>query len=81
MITDIEKKRQFRRALTTRAVVADEPPRQTIISVQRDINRETAVLIPSYSANQRTANRVHDQMDRPEGRNRKFQLILNCQSC
>ena len=36
---DIEK-RKFRTALKTRAVVADEPPRQTILSVQREINRD-----------------------------------------
>ena len=54
---DIEK-RNFRTALKTRAVVVDEPPHQTIFSVQRDINRETAAVIPSYSANQRTFNRV-----------------------
>ena len=57
---DIEK-RKFRTALKTRAVVSDEPPRQTILSVQRDINRETAAVIPSYSANQRTINRVKQE--------------------
>ena len=43
---DIEK-RKIRTALKTRAVVADEPPRQTILSVQRDINRDTAAVTPS----------------------------------
>ena len=57
---DIDK-RKFRTALKTRAVVADEPPRQTILSVQRDINRETAAVIPSYSANQRTINRIKQE--------------------
>ena len=57
---DIEK-RKFRTALKTRAVVSDEPPRQTILSVQRDINRETAAVIPSYSANRRTINRVKQE--------------------
>ena len=57
---DIEK-RKFRTALKTRAVVSDEPPRQTILSVQREINRETAAVIPSYSANQRTINRVKQE--------------------
>ncbi|XP_063727137.1 uncharacterized protein LOC134854711 [Symsagittifera roscoffensis] len=57
---DIEK-RKFRTALKTKAVVSDEPPRQTILSVQRDINRETAAVIPSYSANQRTINRVKQE--------------------
>ena len=37
---DIEK-RKFRIVLKTRASVADESPRQTILSVQRDINSET----------------------------------------
>ena len=38
---DIEK-RKFGTALKTIAVVADEPPRQTILSVQRNINKKTA---------------------------------------
>ena len=60
---DIEK-RKFRTALKARAVVADELPRQTILSVQRDINRETAAVISSYSANQRSINRVKQEKRR-----------------
>ena len=41
--------------------MSDEPRRQTILSVQRDVNRETAAVIPSYSANQRTINRVKQE--------------------
>ena len=52
------EKRKFRTALKTRPVVVDEPPRQAILSVQRNINRETAAVIASNSANQRTINRV-----------------------
>ena len=60
---DIEKQK-FRTALKTRAVVADEPPRQTILSTQRDTNTEIAAVIPNDSANQRTVNRV-EQKRRP----------------
>ena len=57
---DIEKLK-FRTALKTRAVVADEPPSQTVLSVQTDINREITAVIPSYSANQRTISRVEKE--------------------
>ena len=52
---------QFRTALKTRAVFAGEPPCKIILSVQRDINRKTAAVITSYSANQRTVNRVKQE--------------------
>ena len=55
------EKQKLRKALKTRAIVADEPPSQTIFSVQRDINRENAAVIPSYSANQTTINRVKQE--------------------
>ena len=56
---DIEKQK-FRTALKTRAGVADEPPRQTILSAKRDTNRETAAVIPSYST-KRTINSVKQE--------------------
>ena len=58
---DDNEKRKIRTALKTRAVVADEPPHQTILSAQRDINRETAAAISGFSANQRTVNRVKQE--------------------
>ena len=58
MIDDFPNPGDIETALKTRSVFADEPPRQTIFSVQRDINRKTATVIPSYSANQRTVNRA-----------------------
>ena len=54
---DIEKRR-FRKAFKDRAAVTDVTPRQTIFTAQCDINRETAVPLPSYSANQHAVNRV-----------------------
>ena len=54
---DIEK-RKFRKTLKDRAAVSDVTPRQTIFAAQRDVNRETAVHLPSYSANQQAVNRV-----------------------
>ena len=54
---DIEK-RKFRKTLKDRAAVSDVTPRQTIFATQRDVNRETAVHLPSYSANQQAVNRV-----------------------
>ena len=58
MIDDFPNPGDIETALKTRAVVADEPLRQTIFSVQKDINRKTAAVIPSDSANQRTVNRA-----------------------
>ena len=57
---DIER-RKFSTSLKIRAVLADEPPRQTILSVQSHFNRVTAAVIRSYSANQRTINRVKQE--------------------
>ena len=54
---DIEK-RKFRKTLKDRAAVSDVTPRQTIFAAQHDVNRETAVHSPSYSANQQAVNRV-----------------------
>ena len=55
------EKRKFRTAPKTRAVVADEPSRRTILSVRIDINREKAAIISIYSANQRTVNRANHE--------------------
>ena len=44
---DIEK-RKLRTALKTIAVDADKPPRKTILSVQRNINKKTAVANPRF---------------------------------
>ena len=54
---DIEK-RKIRKTLKDRAAVSDVTPRQTIFAAQRDVNWETAVHLPSYSANQQAVNRV-----------------------
>ena len=54
---DIEK-RKFRKTRKDRAAVSDVTPRQTIFAAQRDVNRETAVHLLSYSANQQAVNRV-----------------------
>ena len=61
---DIEN-RKIRSALKDRAAMADEIPRQTIFTAQKDINRETADNIPAYNSNQRTVNRTRPQ-NRPQ---------------
>ena len=45
--------------LKDQAAVLDVTPRQTIFAAQRDVNRETAVNLTSYSAKQQVVNRVH----------------------
>ena len=52
------EKRKFRKTLKDRAAFSNVTPRQTIFAAQSDVNRETAVYLPSYSANQRAVNRV-----------------------
>ena len=42
--------------LKDRAAVSDVTPQQTIFAAQRDVNRETPVHLPSYSANQQAVN-------------------------
>ena len=54
---DIEK-HKFRKTLRDRAAVSDVTPRQTFFAAQRDVNRETAVHLPKYSAHRQAVNRV-----------------------
>ena len=59
------EKQKFRSALTDRAAMTDETPRQTKLAAQKEINRETAANIPAYNSNQRTFNRTRPQV-RPQ---------------
>ena len=45
-------------ALIDRAAIADETPRQTKTTAQKDISIETADNIPAYNSNQRTVNKI-----------------------
>ena len=78
---DIEKLK-FRKTLEDRAAASDVTPRQTIFIAQRDVNRETAVHSPRYSANQQAVNRVRrrkrPQMIEPTSLN-GFELPLALQ--
>ena len=64
---DIEK-RKFRKTFRDRAAVTDVTPRQTIFTAQCDVNRETAVHLSSYSANQQAVNRVRRKKKTKDGR-------------
>ena len=54
---DIEK-RKFSTVLKTRASVADESPRQTILSVQRDINSE---IWSRFDCSMERSNRIMER--------------------
>ena len=48
--------------------------------MQKGLPSKDKIIQSSKKQRMATANRVHDQIDRPEGRNQIFSQILNCQS-
>ena len=48
--------------------------------MQKGLPSKDTIIQSSKKQRMATANRVHDQIDRPEGRNQIFSQTLNCQS-
>ena len=57
-LSDPFKSKKSSKTLKDPAAVSDVTPGQPIFAAQRDVNRETAVHLPSYSANQQVVQRV-----------------------